>query len=175
MIAPLCDSRGKIRYFIGAQVDVSGLAKDCTDMETLQQLVDQEQVLESNGLNGRDQHPPQDVKDDFQELSEMLNMAELETVRKHGGRMHREYQDDDADSRQGPHMPRLLLQDPNTAAENQAFDEGGRQSGRLSGIYQNVCPILNIHHKIERFTNNVPSIFSYAHIHRSASFLLLPP
>ena len=118
MIAPLCDSRGKIRYFIGAQVDVSGLAKDCTDMETLQLLVDQNQVSESNGASGRSQqHITQDAKDDFQELSEMLNMAELETVRKHGGRMHREYQDDDADSRQAPHMPRLLLQDPNTATE----------------------------------------------------------
>ena len=139
MIAPLCDSRGKIRYFIGAQVDVSGLAKDCTDMETLQQLVGQEQSPQSDGPNGRDQCVQQDAKDDFQELSEMLNMAELETVRKHGGRMHREYQDDDTDTRQAPHMPSLLLQDPNTACENPAFEQGGRQSGRLSGIYQNVC------------------------------------
>ena len=138
MIAPLCDSRGKIRYFIGAQVDVSGLAKDCTDMETLQRLVDQEQAPRVNGSNGHDQHLAHEFKDDFQELSEMLNMAELETVRKHGGRMHREYQDDDADSRQGPHMPRLLLQDPVTATETQVLDQGGRQSGRLSGIYQNV-------------------------------------
>ena len=138
MIAPLCDSRGKIRYFIGAQVDVSGLVKDCTDMETLQQLVEQEQPPQIDDHHGRDQHGQQNVKDDFQELSEMLNMAELETVRKHGGRMHREYQDEDTDSRQAPHMPRLLLQDPNTASENPVFDQGSRQSGKLSGIYQNV-------------------------------------
>ena len=138
MIAPLCDSRGKIRYFIGAQVDVSGLAKNCTDMETLQQLVDQQQLGQLGTSNGRDQRVPQDAEDIFQELSEMLNMAELETVRKHGGRMHREYQDEDADSRQAPHMPRLLLQEPTTMGEKPAFDQGGRQSGRLSGIYQNV-------------------------------------
>lgn len=137
MIAPLCDSRGKIRYFIGAQVDVTGLVKDCTDMETLQQLLDKQRAQKlEDGLP--DAKRPQEEKDDFQELSEMLNMAELDTVRKHGGRMHREHQDDDSDARTGAsHMSRLLLQEP-VAGENLAFDQGGRQSGRLSGIYQNV-------------------------------------
>lgn len=138
MIAPLCDSRGKIRYFIGAQVDVSGLVKDCTDLETLQRLVIQEQTGQDNagGDNVDDQ---QEVKDDFQDLSEMLNMAELETVRKYGGRMHREYEDENGDPSRtvAPHMPRLLLQEP-TADVNQAFEDGTHQSGRLSGIYQNV-------------------------------------
>lgn len=139
MIAPLCDSRGKIRYFIGAQVDVSGLVKDCTDLESLQQLVAREQArhTDSDGANFDSQH---DAKDDFQDLSEMLNMAELETVRKFGGRMHREYQEEEADKpRNGaPHMPRLLLQE-STADDSQPFDYNSRQSGRLSGIYQNVC------------------------------------
>ena len=139
MIAPLCDSRGKIRYFIGAQVDVSGLVKDCTDLESLQQLLIREQVEHKDG-NGGNFDSQQDAKDDFQDLSEMLNMAELETVRKFGGRMHREYQEEELDKpRNGaPHMPRLLLQEPN-ADESQTFDQSSRQSGRLSGIYQNVC------------------------------------
>ena len=138
MIAPLCDSRGKIRYFIGAQVDVSGLVKDCTDLESLQQLVIREQAEHKDSDGGNvDSH--QDAKDDFQDLSEMLNMAELETVRKFGGRMHREYQEEELDKpRSGaPHMPRLLLQEP-TADESHSFDHNSRQSGRLSGIYQNV-------------------------------------
>lgn len=133
MIAPLCDSRGKIRYFIGAQVDVSGLVKDCVDMESLQQLIDQGQ---SNHTEGRSLDHLN--KDDFQDLSEMLNMAELETVRRHGGRMHREYQDEERDSRQVPNMPRLLLQEPNSAGDGTSINQIDRQSGRLSGIYQNV-------------------------------------
>ena len=139
MIAPLCDSRGKIRYFIGAQVDVSGLVKDCTDLESFQQLVVREQA-EQTGTKGGNIDPQQDAKDDFQDLSEMLNMAELETVRKFGGRMHREYQEEEVvKPRNGaPHMPRLLLQEP-TADDSQTFDYNSRQSGRLSGIYQNVC------------------------------------
>lgn len=135
MIAPLCDSRGKIRYFIGAQVDVSGLVKDCTDLESLQQLIKREQ----NGYSssGGADVDGQEAKDDFQDLSEMLNMAELETVRKHGGRMHREYQDEDSEaSRSGvPHMPRLLLQEPTTEV-NSTYDHDSQQSGKLSGIYQ---------------------------------------
>ena len=147
MIAPLCDSRGKIRYFIGAQVDVSGLVKDCTDLETLQRLVVQEQT----GQNDADGDDQQEAKDDFQDLSEMLNMAELETVRKYGGRMHREYEDEEGDPSRtvAPHMPRLLLQEP-TADVNQAFEHGTRQSGRLSGIYQNVRGSLS---NAERGTN----------------------
>lgn len=137
MIAPLCDSRGKIRYFIGAQVDVSGLVKDCTDLESLQQLVVREQA-EHKDTNRGNSDGQQDAKDDFQDLSEMLNMAELETVRKFGGRMHREYQEEEADKpRNGaPHMPRLLLQEP-TADNRQTFDHNTHQSGKLSGIYQN--------------------------------------
>ncbi|KAI4247761.1 MAG: hypothetical protein L6R40_001347 [Gallowayella cf. fulva] len=105
MIAPLCDSRGQIRYHIGAQVDVSGLVKDCTDLESFQQL-----------------------------LSEMLNMGELETVRRFGGKMHRESYDEEEEIPRngGPHRPRLLLQEPTA-------DLGipsNRLSGKLSGIFQ---------------------------------------
>ena len=132
MIAPLCDSRGKIRYFVGAQVDVSGLAKDCTDLESLRQLVQQEQNGSSDASEGDKE------KDDFQDLSAMLNIAELEIVRKHGGRMHREYREDDPDHThsKAPHMPRLLLQEP--VSDANVADEGKQQSGKLSGIYQNV-------------------------------------
>lgn len=131
MIAPLCDSRGKIRYFIGAQVDVSGLVKDCTDLESLQKLVKQS-TNDSGSATEREQ------RNDFQELSEMFNMAELDTVRKHGGKMHREYLDNDNDSARGslPSMPRLLLQEH--GPELAQHSPPSRQSGKLSGIYQNV-------------------------------------
>ena len=137
MIAPLCDSRGKIRYFIGAQVDVSGLVKDCTDLDSLRQLVQQQDDRHHDDRSNIDHY--QDGKDDFQDLSEMLNMAELETVRKHGGRMHREYQDDEGESSHngGPHMPRLVLQEP-TIDQQHIYENTNRQSGKLSGIYQNV-------------------------------------
>ena len=138
MTAPLCDSRGKIRYHIGAQVDVSGLVKDGTDLESLRTLVmnvqrDQPVIHNRSSIDRRDKD------DEFQALSEMLNLAELDTVRKWGGRMHREYQDTDVDSsgKAATNMPRLLLKEPNIEADP-ICSISTRGSGRLSGIYQNV-------------------------------------
>lgn len=73
MIAPLCDSRGKLRYFIGAQVDVSGLVKECTDLDSLQQLIERQRPRGSESGTREAAE-----KDDFQDLSEMLNMVSCE-------------------------------------------------------------------------------------------------
>lgn len=43
MCTPLLDSMGQIRYYLGAQIDVSGLAKDCSGLESLRRLVDQDE------------------------------------------------------------------------------------------------------------------------------------
>ncbi|KAL8972920.1 MAG: hypothetical protein Q9183_000271 [Haloplaca sp. 2 TL-2023] len=134
MIAPLCDSRGQIRYHIGAQVDVSGLVKDCTDLESFQQLVMDQSNRPSPQTSIVDDGQK---KDEFQELSEMLNMGELETVRRFGGKMHREsYEEEEEGSRNGgPHRPRLLLKEP-TADLGQSTATTSRVSGKLCGIFQ---------------------------------------
>ncbi|KIX01553.1 uncharacterized protein Z518_09279 [Rhinocladiella mackenziei CBS 650.93] len=127
MIAPLCDSRGIVRYHIGAQVDVSGLVKDCSEMESLRRLLD---------LRARGEDPPLPEKpspeknDELQELSEMLNQGELNTIRRHGGKMHQEVVEEDVES-VGSHPPRLLLKDPDTLTP-----PIGSINGRLSGVYQ---------------------------------------
>ncbi|KAF2172054.1 hypothetical protein M409DRAFT_62879 [Zasmidium cellare ATCC 36951] len=140
MTAPLMDSRGNIRYFIGAQVDVSGLIKDCNEMEGLTTLLEKEQEAEAAG---EDEDPHR--KDEFQELSEMFNGAELDTVRKFGGRMHKEYVDEsDRESLHG--RPRLLLKDPSQEIldkEKRSMSESAaatsvkeRLNGKLEGVYQ---------------------------------------
>ncbi|KAK8069196.1 hypothetical protein PG994_005812 [Apiospora phragmitis] len=82
MLAPLYDSRGAIRYFIGAQVDVSGLAKQCYDLDALKHLVGQES-------RGEDFEYESDEKDEFTQLAEIFDSRELEIVRHRGGDMHR--------------------------------------------------------------------------------------
>ncbi len=129
MIAPLADSRGVVRYHIGAQVDVSGLVKDSAEMESLQKLMD---------LRARGEDPPVPEKpnpeknDELRELSEMLNQGELNIIRRHGGKMHREVAEEDVES-VGSQQPRLLLKDPETMTP-----PVGGVNGRLSGVYQNV-------------------------------------
>lgn len=136
MIAPLMDSRGNIRYFIGAQVDVSGLVKDCSEMEGLTNLLEKEHETEDAAAANR--------KDEFQELSEMFNGAELDTVRKYGGRMHKEYVDES--DRESMHSrSRLLLKDhtqdgstTEARSSSAASNVSERINGRLQGVYQDV-------------------------------------
>ncbi|KAI9817744.1 MAG: hypothetical protein M1827_000863 [Pycnora praestabilis] len=127
MIAPLCDSRGLVRYFIGAQIDVSGMAKECTDLESLQRLVDKEE-----SGNGGDE----EKKDELQALSEMFNMDELETIRRWGGHMHREHQDEDDSTHKSSNRPRLLLKEPSAEIDKNRM-RNRAPDGKLSGVYQN--------------------------------------
>jgi hypothetical protein len=85
--APLCDSHGKIRYFIGAQIDVSGLAMDGVQMESLRELNDRE------GNIGADIERKQD-KAEFQQLNELFSPRELQNIHAHGGSLFQPVLDD---------------------------------------------------------------------------------
>lgn len=130
MCAPLRDSRGAIKYFIGAQVDVSGLVKDCSDFESLKRVADAADQKEC----GHQQDEA--TKDEFRELSEMFNGQELETVRKWGGTMHGQSEEGTAETnghRTKWLKRRLLLHD-----ETPDGTPYLRQpNGKLSGIYEN--------------------------------------
>lgn len=77
--SPLCDSQGKIRYFIGAQIDVSGLAMEGAQMESLEELKERKENPESN--------TNQNEKTEFQELGELFSPRELQSVQDHGGHL----------------------------------------------------------------------------------------
>jgi hypothetical protein len=130
MTAPLLDSRGTIRYFIGAQIDVSGLVKDGTDLEAFQHM----RVQADNGEAQSEQ------KDEFRELSEMFNNSELDIVRKHGGNMHREHVDAQDDAGAIHMRPRLLIQDQGEfeGADRERMAANPKVDGRLSGPYKHV-------------------------------------
>ncbi|KAJ3491892.1 hypothetical protein NLG97_g5504 [Lecanicillium saksenae] len=83
MLAPLYDSRGKIRYFIGAQVDVSGLAMSAYDLDALRGLVEDNTELKAEA-------PLRESgKDEITELAEIMTPKELDVFNSHGGSMHR--------------------------------------------------------------------------------------
>lgn len=99
MCTPLMDSRGRVRYFLGAQVDVSGLAKECAGLEYLKRHLESqyegendEQIEDITPESPKERDAEQRVKDEFQELTEMFNVHEMDTVRKHGGAMYRPLQ-----------------------------------------------------------------------------------
>jgi hypothetical protein len=128
MTAPLLDSRGIIRYFIGAQIDVSGLVKDATDLDAFQRMLDEEEGHAE----------PVEAKDEFQELSEMFNHGELDTVRRFGGNMHRDHVAEQGDKPNATQRPRLLIQDQSMLDVETAERPLPKPEGRLSGPYKHV-------------------------------------
>ncbi|KAJ5609289.1 hypothetical protein N7528_009856 [Penicillium herquei] len=80
--SPLCDSQGRVKYFIGAQIDVSGFTLDGAQMESLIELQsryrdpDEESIAEM---------PEPAHKDEFQQLCELFSPKELTAAQEHGG------------------------------------------------------------------------------------------
>ncbi|KAH0386600.1 hypothetical protein KCU92_g2417, partial [Aureobasidium melanogenum] len=137
MTAPLYDSKGTLRYFIGAQVDVSGLLKEMTGMDALKKMMNRDE----------DEDGQQRSNNEFESLSEMFSTAELDTVRQCGGRMHREQIDDERDNGVQP-RPRLLITDqsdenmdqsmqlPNNATSGPNGVQRMPENGKLAGVYE---------------------------------------
>ena len=152
MTAPLMDSKGKIRYFIGAQVDVSNLVKECSHLDGLMQMVEKEQAGDDGEVERK--------KDEFQDLTEMFNTAELDTVQRYGGRMHKDYVDDsDRDSIRSTKKRVLLRDNSQEVLEKLTGNSNARGSmikadpgvpqevrekinGKLAGVYQHVSLTL---------------------------------
>ncbi|KAK2615977.1 hypothetical protein N8I77_002698 [Diaporthe amygdali] len=116
MCTPLMDSRGRVRYFLGAQVDVSGLAKECAGLDYLKHYFESQYEGDNDEQKQGSAESPgakdfeQEAKDEFQELSEMFNLEELSTVRKHGGTMYRPLQDQEQTNRSNWHKERVVIE-----------------------------------------------------------------
>ncbi|KAJ6009860.1 PAS-associated [Penicillium canescens] len=130
--APLCDSRGKVRYFIGAQIDVSGLAMEGAQMESLQNIQAQKENPSTNGSTTKES------KSEFQELGELFSPRELQNVREHGGNLFQPIVNEDPNHR-------LFLQDSDTETEGGTQDQPPSQSNptpapspslSLAGVYK---------------------------------------
>jgi len=78
----------------------------------------------------------EEPKDEFQELSEMFNNVELDTVRKYGGNMHRDHVDEQDDKASIMGRPRLLIKDQSTVDIEGAERPLPKADGRLSGPYK---------------------------------------
>lgn len=136
--APLCDSQGKIRYFIGAQVDVSGLAMEGAQMESLQALTAQKDRREAG------EEETQEPKSEFQELGELFSPRELQNIHAYGGNLFQPSKE-----KINPTNSRLfILGSPDYEAEKrfseaQLLAPSGGPSGSLTGVYKNVCLLFS--------------------------------
>ncbi|KAK6542584.1 hypothetical protein TWF694_006530 [Orbilia ellipsospora] len=92
MIAPLLDAKGQIRYFLGAQVDVTSLAKNHIGLEGFKRLMNkqrkQSEVVAGTGLDLDLVRPK---LEEFKRLSELFSAEEIENVRQNGGQLHKDH------------------------------------------------------------------------------------
>ncbi|KAF7715868.1 Uncharacterized protein PECH_007979 [Penicillium ucsense] len=152
--APLCDSKGNVRYFIGAQIDVSGLTMEGAQMESFQSLQGENDAPENDHASLRssktpstNQAPstnrassthkaPATKKTEFQELGELFSPRELQTVHDHGGKLFHP----SVDHLNGGNG-RLWLQSPGDESEmrfpGSGNSPGSNPSGSLTGVYKN--------------------------------------
>ncbi|KAL9597275.1 MAG: hypothetical protein Q9219_005256 [cf. Caloplaca sp. 3 TL-2023] len=81
MVVPLRDQHGRVRYYLGAQLDITELVNNCTGLDTLRQLVArQSRAFQENNPDGV--KPTIDQMAEFQQLSETFTAQELQSLLK---------------------------------------------------------------------------------------------
>ena len=141
MCVPLRDQYGKVRYFLGAQLDITGLVMDCTELDSLQKLV--EQQISTSGSDGNAQTITEALQQDaFEQLSETFNPRELETLLVNRRRHHPSLDGDKATSDFIPHTAQNMSLKASSANLNNIFQLNGQGSAPPLGFYQNVRPFV---------------------------------
>ena len=141
MIAPLYDNKGSVRYYIGAQIDVSSLLEGGKGLDTFAQIISQDRS--DSRLGGDADRDPMSLLGD---LGQMLNEPEADFV------MHRMRSTSRSSAPSGrstptqrrPNNRRFLSMDdnregrPGSSSRKLWADPALGRSGRLPGVYQNV-------------------------------------
>ena len=137
MCVPLRDQYGKVRYFLGAQLDITGLVMECTELDSLQKLVEQQTKVGNDGnaaaIAGAHQ------QDAFEQLSETFNPRELETLLASQRRHH-----PTSDKEQDVMVDFVRRRVENASLKNSSadlcniFQLNGQGSAPPLGFYQNV-------------------------------------
>lgn len=124
-----------MKYFIGAQIDVSGLALDGAQMESLIELQsryrdpDEESVAEM---------PIAPHKDEFRQMCELFSPKELSSVQDHGGDLFQPLNTRAASRAQKHWLPHGGSIDSETEAIRLRDIKSPLFRGSLTGVYENV-------------------------------------
>ncbi|KAF2771631.1 hypothetical protein EJ03DRAFT_268026 [Teratosphaeria nubilosa] len=130
LLAPLYDNKGQVRYFLGAQVDVSPLIEGGRGLESFSQLLAQDRSESRFGTR-----PRGDPKEVLGELGELLDDDETNAVRS---RTRRSSGGSLTSPKPGHKGGRRILGIEDQAAERAMWPSPNLgPSGRLPGVYQN--------------------------------------
>ena len=157
MVAPLYDNRGIVRYFIGAQIDVSGLIEDGRGLDSFERTL-------SESKNRHRHHDSSETDEDslrkpLRALNEFGQMLSVEETSALGGHSRSSSMQDTVSVQQsvrgtaGRRDP--SVRQPRRVVLGTEEDEDGNEmrqawaqpslgpSGKLPGVYQNVIPRLS--------------------------------
>ena len=156
MTAPLYDNKGVVRYFIGAQVDISGLVEEGRGLDSFERYLTESRRRRNSDQSSNTNQKHMKVLSEF---SQMLSEDEISVLHGHGrsressvnGSEHggsRNTRQTLSPSRRDPNArhPRRVL--GNEDEDEQEMDRNAwaftslGPSGKLPGVYQNVCQNL---------------------------------
>lgn len=157
-LAPLLDSKGQLRYFIGGQVNVTETLLDGSELATFQKLLRSKARKE----------PHQASIESFKRLAEMLNPGELDAAAEYGGRLHFQIREEHLGHRPSVHRGKAKLQnmeDENTQQrqkdrladeedERTPYDVLATPELPIQRVYKHVSTSLyNIYEKLTRIVS----------------------
>lgn len=132
LIAPLHDNRGRTRYFLGCQIDVSSLIEGGKGVESFAQLLDQD---------GPNASPVRDPKQALHDLGQLLSLEEADAMNNRTRRTSIQPLNSlasGATGKPGSRSSRIILGMDLPAPETQMWPHASLgRSGRLPGVYQN--------------------------------------
>ncbi|MCJ1385021.1 hypothetical protein MMC17_008139 [Xylographa soralifera] len=152
MIAPLYDNRGQVRYFIGAQVDVTGLVEDGKGIDSFERLLAEDRAKREAGAElDRKSNGSDEAKKPIEALGELGEMLSWEETMEIQARSRSASLRDSSSvtsssvnlMRDGGNIrngARRVLGNENDpeAVEKAAWGlSGSGLSGKLPGVYQN--------------------------------------
>ena len=152
LTAPLYDNRGAVRYFIGAQIDVSGLIEDGRGLDSFERYLSENRPNRNRDSDQSDETFNQKHLRILNEFSQMLSMDESSLFTRHSressvadnaSSVNYSARGTPARSEPSQRRARRVLGNEDDSDEKDrnawALSSMG-PSGKLPGVYQNVRP-----------------------------------
>ncbi|KAI9711611.1 MAG: hypothetical protein M1812_007133 [Candelaria pacifica] len=133
LIAPLYDNKGAVRYFIGAQIDVTGLLEDGRGLGTLERLLEKDRQI---GIASSEDSVSRATKS-LQDLSLMFSHDEADIVKQHSRGENSGTSTPARGARSYRPLRRVLGDEGLNDGTHQWMSTSLGHSGRLPGVYQN--------------------------------------
>ena len=169
LTAPLYDNRGAVRYFIGAQIDVSGLIEDGRGLDSFERYLSENRPNRNRDSDQSDETFNSKHLRILNEFSQMLSMDESSLFTRHSressvadnaSSMSFSARGTPARSEPSQRRPRRVLGTEDDSDEREkntwALSSVG-PSGKLPGVYQNVRPPPPHHTPIFPHTHSPPT------------------